>query len=340
MKMKVLSKEQVMSLTDMDKVLETVENVYKLKASDKTVVWPTIFHEWDPGVHDMDIKSGYLKGDELYGLKVITFNSDNKDKNLETLIGLILVLDAETGVPLGMLDGSFITGMRTGAAGAIGAKYLARPESETLFCLGAGNQAFFQCGAFIKAFPGLKKIYIADVPNPENAVKFAGEVKERLKAELNVDASDVDFVPASGEEEMAAAVKDSDMVVTATPSHAPVIKKEWVAPGTHFSCIGSDTTGKQEIDAETFEGACIFGDDLMHNIPAGEMEIALKKGIINESDLKGEIGELILGEKTGRTSVEEITIFDACGMALLDIATAKAVIELADEKGAGQEVTI
>ena len=97
-------------------------------------------------------------------------------------------------------------------------------------------------------------------------------------------------------------------------------------------------SGKEEIDPEIFRNALVYGDDLMHTIPDGEMEIPLKTGIITKDDLKGEIGELIIGEKSGRASDDEITIFDACGMALLDIATAKAALEMAEKAGLGQIV--
>ena len=327
-----------MKVVDMDKVMSTVENVYRRKAQGETVVWPTVFHEWEPGIHDMDIKSGYIKGDELHGLKCINFNDRNLEKGLPSLVGLIMVFDTETGMPLGILDGSIITGLRTGCAGAVGAKYLARKDAEILFVFGAGNQAFFQVGAFIRAFPELKKVYVCDMLKPDNGEKFVKEIRGRLESELKIDSKEIIFEDASSEEKMKKALSETDMVATVTPSREPVIKKEWVKPGTHFSCIGSDMSGKEEIDPEIFRNAVVFGDDLMHTIPDGEMEIPIKTGVISKDELKGEIGQLIIGEQSGRTSDEQITIFDACGMALLDIATAKAALELAEKAGLGQIV--
>lgn len=340
MKMRVMSRGDVMAALNLDKVMETVETVYKRKAQGNTVVWPTVVHDFKTGEQDMDIKSGYLKGEEIHGLKMINWTDANAAKGLPTLVGLILVCDTVTGLPLGVLDGSFITGMRTGCAGAIGAKYLARKDSETLFVLGAGNQALFQIGAFLKQFPGLKKIYVADPMSPENARRFAAAAPGRLAEELKVDAGETVFVDASSQEEMAAAVSDSDMVVTVTPAREPVIKKEWVKPGTHLSTIGSDMSGKEEIDPQLFAGALVYADDLPHCIEVGEMEIPLKKGVISKDEIAGEIGSLILGQSRGRQNDEEITIYDATGMALLDIATAKAALDLAVEAGLGQEVEI
>lgn len=340
MKMRILSRSDIMKAVDLDKIMETVENVYKLRAQEKTVVWPTVFYDFVQGHKDMDIKSGYLKGEEIHGLKIINWTEANAEKGLPTLVGLIMVFDTDTGMPLGVLDGSYITGLRTGCAGAIGARYLARKDPETLFVLGAGNQAFFQAGAFIKQFESLKKIYVADPVAPDNARKFTQQIRQRLDEQLRVDAGDIVFEAACGEEEMRRAVADSHMIVTVTPARVPVIKKEWIKPGTHLSCIGSDMSGKEEIEPEIFEKAVIYCDDKEHCMEVGEMEIPLKKGLITEEDISGEIGNLILGRSAGRTGDDQITIYDATGMALLDIAAAKAAIETAEKMGLGQVVEI
>ena len=340
MKMKVLSRNDILSAIDMKKMMETVENVYRAKAEGKTEVWPTVFYDFKTGEQDMDIKSGYLKSEGIHGLKVINWTAANETKGLPSLVGIITVFETKTGMPLGVLDGSVITGLRTGCAGAIGAGYLAGKKRDTLFVLGAGNQALYQIGAFILRFPELRKIYVADPVVPEKAAAFVGTVKERLMSELKIDADRVEFKNVSSEEDMAAGVGDTRMIVTVTPARNPVIKKDWIRPGTHLSCIGSDMSGKEEIEAEIFKGARVYADDLQHCMEVGEMEIPLKTGVISEADICGEIGELILGKKQGRRDDDEITIYDATGMALLDIAAAKAVLDMAEKTGAGQTVEI
>ena len=340
MKLRALSRENILALADMDRILESVEDIYRSKAQDKTVVWPTVFHDFKTGEKDMDIRSGYISSQGLHGLKVINWTAANPEKGLPALVGVILVFDTESGLPLGLLDGGLITGMRTGCAGAIGAKYLARKNPEKLFVLGAGNQAFYQVGAFLSVFPGLRKIYIADPVSPEGGMRFADGIASRLKKELRVDAGGVEFTAVSAEKEMAAAVGDSDMVVTVTPARKPVIQKDWVRPGTHFSCIGSDMAGKEEIDPQLFREAVVYCDDLDHAMEVGEMEIPLKEGIISPGELKGEIGQLMLGQTQGRTDDRQITIYDACGMALLDISAAKTLLDLAEKQGIGQMVEL
>ena len=335
--MRILSKKDVMQVAEMPAIIEKVKEVYTLKSGGHTVVWPTTFYEFEPGKADMDIKSGYLKDSKIFGHKTVSWFGENREKGLPDLSGVISVFDAATGLPLGILDGAYITGLRTGAAGAIGAKYLARPESENLFVLGAGNQAAFQIAATLTLFPGLKKISVVDALSFDNAKNFAAALPKRLADEFDIDASSAVI---EAREDIGAAVSEADIVITVIPAKNPVIKKEWVKPGTHFSCIGSDAEGKEEIEPEIFAGAKIFVDDMVHCIEAGETEIPLKKGIISREDIIGEIGDLISGKACGRSSDEEITIFDATGMALLDLAAGKAILDLAEEKQLGTEITL
>ncbi len=336
MKVRVMNKNDIMKVIEMPPTIKAVENVYSVKSSGEAVVWPTVFHIFEEGKRDLDIRSGYLPSEHVFGHKTIGFFGGNAEKGMPTLMATIAVFDEFTGAPIGMLDGSYITCLRTGAAGAIGAKYLARKDSETLFILGAGNIAAYQIAATITCFPSIKKVYIADLLFPENAVKFAAGISSRLKEELGVDASNVKF-EATNEPEKT--VPLSDIIITVTPSRTPVIKKEWVRPGTHLSTIGSDMSGKEEIEPEIFAGAKVFVDDIEHCIEAGEVEIPVKKGIVKREDIN-EIGNLILGNCKGRTSDDEITIFDPAGLSLLDIASAKVALDLAEKKNLGTVVDL
>jgi len=335
-KIKVLSKEDVVTVLEIQQVIDVIENVYKAKNSDLTEVWPTIFYDFVPGKADMDIKSGYLKNEKMFGHKTVTWFGDNADKGIPTLIGMIAVFDAETGAPLGIMDASYITGIRTGAAGAIGAKYLAKKDAENLLIIGAGNQSIFQIAAVLTALPNIKRVQVASIEYSD-AKKFIGDISNKLESEFGLNAENINFEAVNNLE---SAVKESHIIITVTPSRKPIIKKEWVQRGTHISCIGADMEGKQEIDSKIMKSAIIFVDDLEHCKDVGEIEIPLKQGLLSEDDIIGEIGELILGKKIGRTNDNQITIFDATGMALMDIATAKVALELADKKGLGSVVNL
>lgn len=333
---RVMNRNDIMQIIEMAPTVQAVENVYTMKSRGEAVAWPTVFHIFEEGQRDMDIRSGYLPGEHIFGHKTIGFFAGNAEKGMPTLMATINVFDEFTGAPVGILEGAYITGVRTGAAGAIGAKYLARKDSETLFILGAGNQAAYQIAATIVCFPDLKKVYVADLLCPENAEKFVAGIRARLLDELGVDASGVSF-EATNEPEIT--VPLSDIVITVTPAREPVIRKEWVRPGMHFSTVGSDMEGKEELDPEIFARAKVFVDDMEHCVEAGEVEIPVKKGIVSEADIN-EIGDLILGNCEGRTSDEDITIYDPAGMALLDIAAAKVALDLAEEKDLGTTVEL
>lgn len=336
MKTRVLNRNDIMQVIEMAPTIQAVEGVYTMKSQGEAVAWPTVFHVFEEGERDMDIRSGYLPGEHIFGHKTIGFFGGNAEKGLPNLMATINVFDEFTGAPVGILEGAYITGVRTGAAGAIGAKYLARKDSETLFILGAGNQAAYQIAATITAFPGLKKVYVADLLFPENAEKFVAGIRQRLQEELGVETEGIVFEATN---EPAVTVPESDIVITVTPSRVPVIRKEWVRPGMHFSTVGSDMEGKEELDPEIFREAKVFVDDMEHCIEAGEVEIPVKKGILAESSIT-EIGDLILGNVAGRTSDEDITIYDPAGMALLDIAAAKVALDLAEAKGLGAVVEL
>lgn len=334
---KVLKMEDTMKLLEMGKVIETVKEVYYAKSLGNTEVFPLVFQEFEHDKAEMDIKSGWMKKDEIFGLKLVSWFADNEKKKLPSVLGTIMVFDDKTGAPKGVVDGTYITGIRTGACGAIGAKLLAREDSKNLFILGAGNQAAYQIAASLILFPGIEKVRVADMLSLENAKNFVKKLPDRLKEEFDIDASRVSFEATN---DLANVIPMSDIVITVTPSYEPVIKKEWVRPGTHFSCIGSDMSGKEEIDPEIFRDARVFVDDLSQCINVGEIEIPIKKGIINKDEIAGEIGDILTGKVQGRQRDEQITIFDATGVALLDLATALLALKGAEKKCIGQTVEL
>ena len=337
MEVKVLSKADIMQVVDMGRMIIGVEEVYRLKSRGETEVWPTVFYEFTPGESDMDIKSGLLKGSKIFGHKTVTWFGTNKELGIPELIGVIMVYDANTGTPLGILDATYITGIRTGAAGAIGAKYLARKDSKNLLILGTGNQATFQIVAMLTCFKGLEKIRVANSLHPDKAKDFVLDIEERLEKKFGLSCKNISFEAVGN---LGEAVSDSDIVITVTPARKPVIKKAWIRPGTHFSCIGADMSGKVELEPDILRNAKIYVDDKKHCMTVGEIEISLKTGIINEKNIVGEIGNLLEGKIEGRSNEKEITVFDSTGLALLDIAAAKIALDLAEGKTLGSNVNL
>lgn len=337
MNVSILGRSDLTQVLEMPSVIDGVKSVYKLKAQGKTVVWPLVSYDFEEAKAVMDIRSGCVFGENLHGLKMLNNFPLNKEKGLPTFNGMLMIFDSETGIPLGVMDAAYITCMRTGAAGAVGAQALARKDSEVLFVLGAGKQAIYQIAACLIALPSIKKVYVADVLDQENAKHFAASCPDRLQTEFQISCRGVAFEAAA---DLAKCVGKSDVVITITPSRSPVIKKEWVKPGTHFSCIGSDMEGKEEIDPQIFAGAKVYADDIKQCISVGEMELPIKCAVIEETDIAGEIGQVLCGQISGRENDQEITIFDATGLALLDLVTGKRAIDLAKAKSLGFQADI
>lgn len=323
----VLSEEDTKQLLELEEVIEAIENVYKEKASGSGKVFPLVFHEFEKGVADMDIKSGTLDKMGVYGLKLVSWFGNNPSKGLPSLSGIVMLFDSSTGLPIGTISAEHMTGMRTGAAGAIGAKYLARNNSEVMLMVGSGHQASYQIRAMQTVIKGLKKVFVYDPINFESAKGFISKFEYKLDS--------IEYIPV---QDLETSVANSDIIVTATPSKKPLIMKEWVKAGTHFSCMGSDMSGKQEIDENILKSARLFTDDILQSVSVGEFEVGINNGTITKEDIICEIGDVLNGEYDGRTSDNDITVFDSTGIGLQDIAAGYIAIQKAKKINIGTEV--
>jgi ornithine cyclodeaminase/alanine dehydrogenase len=172
----------------------------------------------------------------------------------------------------------------------------------------------------------------------EHAEKMAGSIRDKLREEFRMEVKpEVEFTAVM---DIEGAVGSSDIVITATPAREPLIKKEWVKPGTLFSCIGADMSGKEEIDPEIFADARVFTDDTDQCINVGEIEIPVARGILKREAIAGEIGDIMTGKAAGRENDKQITVFDATGTALLDLLTGKLALDAAGKKGIGGTVKL
>ena len=337
MKIKVLSRQNLIEILGMPQVIQGVKSVYKTKAEGGVVAWPLVEHHFPPDAV-CDIRSGAAGGKVgIHGAKLLNNFPGNAGKSLPVFTGVLMAFDSNTGLPLGVMDASYITSLRTGAAAAIGASALARKDSSTLLIVGAGRQSIYLIGAVLLELPQLTKVLVCDPLNPDNAVRYVETIEQRLQDELNIDSSAVIFETVSDLQE---AVFSSDVIFTITRSTQPLIMKDWLRPGTHLSCIGADMVGKEEIDPEIFKNARAFADDIVQCCTVGEMEIPTKLGIISPETVSGEIGQVLTGQIPGRISDEDITVFDATGLAALDLVTAKAAVKAANEQNKGQTVEI
>ena len=335
----VLSDAEIEKVLDEKSVIAAVEGAYRQKSDNRASVWPMVFYEFEPGVADMDIKSGCLEGDNIYGLKLVSLHVKNKEAGLPELMGTTLIFNMTTGEPEALVNAGYITKLRTGAAGAIGVKHLARKDSKELFVVGMGAMVPYQIAATLIEMPGIERVTMIEPMNPERSAELVDGIKEIVDVVMKRSGVERTAV-LEGTSSMEEGVRRSDVIITMTPSRKPMIRKEWIKPGTHLSCVGSDMSGKQEIDGHIFENARVFVDDLEQAVNVGECEIPIKEDIFDKKNIVAEIGELLNGKVKGRTSDEEITIFDSTGIALQDLTVAALALREAKKKGMGCVVEV
>ncbi len=336
-KIRILSEKDIEKIFTLKDAILAVEEAYVQKHKGEGVLWPMVFHEFEPGTADLDIKSGNLNAENIFGLKVVSWYGNNPAKGLPALFGTSMIFDLETGAPKAVLNAGAITDLRTGAAGAIGAKYLARKDSKELVMAGCGALSPYLIAATLYVLPSIERVTIINPHNPEKAEeKLADIVKTVDQLLAGSEGRRRAEITASGDIETA--VRMADIVLTATPSYEPYIKEEWIKGGTHIGCVGADMAGKEEIAPEIFKNAQVFGDDQIQCLGVGECEIPVKKGFIG--GLEAEIGAVIRGDHPGRSSKDRVTIFDSTGIALQDLASAGKILKAAEEKGIGAVVEI
>jgi ornithine cyclodeaminase/alanine dehydrogenase len=243
---------------------------------------------------------------------------------LPTIQGVIIVCDAENGYPLAVMDSIEITILRTGAATAVAAKYLARPDSHVATICGCGNQGRIQLLALDKVLP-IERIYAFD-QDPKRALQFADEMSSALHITAQVAPN------------LRKAVGDCDVCVTCTTAKQYFIRQEDVAPGTFIAAVGADNAEKQEIEPKLLAANKVVVDILDQCATIGDLHHALAAGLMTRENVHAELGEIVAGKKAGRTSQDEITIFDSTGMALQDAAAAAIVYEKARQNGNGRMI--
>ena len=337
-KVLALSAHDIASVLTMSDAVTAVEEAYAQKAQGKGLAWPMVYHAFNPSVADMDIRSGELVDNGLFGLKLTAWFSENPSRGLPEIFGTTLLCDDTTGAPLALVNASAVTGLRTGAAGALGIKWLGRKDASRLLVAGTGHQATYQVAAALAANPGINHVEVWDPRKAEAPVARVEQMKATV-ADMLAAAQvkkDYEIVAVSDGE---AAVRSADAIITITPATTPFIKADWVQPGVHISAVGADMEGKQEVESGVAAHALVFADDRPQSISAGELELPYKEGVLAE-DAITEIGEVIVNAKPGRTSDDPITLFDTSGIAVQDLAATKIAYDRAVEAGVGTYVEL
>jgi len=278
----------------------------------------------------MFMMPAYLPGLQALGFKMISIFQENSQRGLPTGNALVCVLDPETGVPEALMNGAYLTALRTGAVSGASTELMARKDSRNLVVIGAGTQGVTQAAAVCEV-RDIERITVVD--------RYEASF-DRYKAMMAEDwPALVDRVTGTTDAE--AAVREADVICLATTSKSPVFEDGWVRPGTHVSGVGSFTPEMQEAPAEFVARARVVVDMKEHALEeAGDLIIPLREGTIGEDHILGELGELVLGRFSGRTSDQDVTFFKSVGNAVQDMAVASAAFRGAKEQGLGQEVDL
>jgi len=314
----LLTDRDVRAMLTMEDTIKAVEKAFEMHGRNAVQMPPKVYLTFERG--DLRAMPAHLEGHA--GIKWVNSHPENRKRGLPTVMAVLIYNDPETGFPLAIMDGTHITNMRTGAAGGIAAKYLARKDSSICGFIGCGTQSYTQLLALSKIL-NIEKVLAYDI-SEKNAKKFTDYCSN-----LGIDASIVETENAC----------KCDVLTTSTPSRKPVVKAEWIERGTHINAIGADAAGKQELESSLLKKAKIVVDDVEQAIHGGEINVPISEGVVKPEDIHATIGEVIVGIKPRRESDEEITVFDSTGLAIQDIATASVVYERAIEEGVGVPIS-
>ncbi len=336
---RVLSAKEISQVFTVTDALEAVEDAYRQKAEGEATAWPMVYEQFEPGVADMDIRSGELAGSGLFGLKLTAWFSGNPSRGLPEVFGTTLLCDDATGAPLALLNAGAITGLRTGAAAALGVKWLARKDASRLFVVGAGHMSTFMVAATLAACPSIGHVEVWDPRKEEAPVARVELMRGEVQAILEAAGAMREFELVAVADGKAAAGA-ADAIVTVTPATDPVIQLDWVRPGTHVSAVGADMEGKQELASDLVAAARVFVDDRAQSVASGELEVPVKQGAITPEHIAAELGEVIAGKAQGRTSQDQVTVFDTSGIAAQDLAASRMAYDRAVERAMGTVVEL
>lgn len=329
MKTLVLSEEDVKKVLSLEEVTDAVESAFRMKGLGHAQMPPKQYLFMKKYNGDVRTMPAYLEENDAVAVKVVNSHPENRKRHgLPAVMATIILVDPRTGAPEAIMGGTWITALRTGAAGAIAAKYLANPNPKTVGIVGAGTQARTQLMGLQLVFKTVEEVRVWDL-NEKAAVKYAEEMRIKYKQASICSVKSIKK-----------AVKGADIIVTATPSRKPLVSAEWVDKGTHINCIGADAPGKQELDPTILIKSKIVVDDWSQSCHGGEINVPLAKGIIDKKDVWGDICEIVAGLKQGRTSPDEITVFTSTGLAIQDAAAAKIAYQKALKQKIGEQVDI
>ncbi len=321
--MLIVSEEVCQEVVSRADAFGAVEAVFAAMAKGDAYNFPVIREAIGHADALYGFKSGFDKAGLALGLKSGGYWPGNAAKGITNHQSTVFLFDPDTGKIGALVGGNYLTAIRTAAASSISIAHLARKDAKVLGMVGAGHQAAFQLRA------------AAEQRDFEKVV--AWNLHAEMLPKLGAVADELGLPFEAVEREQLGA--EADVIITITSAHEPLLMRDWIKPGTHIACMGTDTAGKQELDPALIAAATVFTDEIAQSISIGEAQHAIGAGLISEADITP-IGDVINGEHRGRTSDGEITLFDGTGVGLQDLAVASAAARLAEQSGKAASVSL
>ena len=315
MKTLLLTQQDVRALCTMERAIEAVERAFAAHGRGEALMPPKVYLGLPQHGGDFRAMPSYAAG--AAGVKWINSHPNNPGRHhLPAVIGLYILSDPDTAMPLAIMDATWLTAVRTGAGAAVATRHLAKKSPKTLGLIGAGVQAHTLVEAHRVLYPDIQVL----------CTDASSEVSFRFASAHRARAAQVHEVAAC------------DVVCTSTPSRSPVVKRAFIKPGAHINAIGADAPGKQELDPQILLDARVFIDDAEQALESGEVNVPLHVGTLSREHIRGTLGEVIAEKKRGREHDDDITVFDSTGLAIQDLALARVIHAAAREQGVGQEI--
>jgi ornithine cyclodeaminase len=319
----IISEAVCQAVVGRPEAFTAVENVFASMAKGDAYNFPVVREAIGHADALYGFKSGFDRAGMTLGVKSGGYWPGNIDKNLTNHQSTIFLFDPDTGQLNALVGGNHLTAMRTAASSAVSIAHLARKDAKVLGMVGAGHQSTFQLRAALEQRNFVK--VVGWNPRPENLQRLANVCEE-----LGLPFEAVDLKELGAQ---------ADVIITITSAFEPLVMREWIKPGTHIACMGTDTKGKQEVDPELLVAATVFTDEVAQSISIGEAQHAIASGGIKAEEIVP-IGEVINATHPGRSSNEEITLFDGTGVGLQDLAVASAAAVLAEKQGLAKSVIL
>lgn len=314
-----VDRSEIQELLSMDEALKAVEYAFKLQAEGKAVMPPKLYLDLPEHKGDFRAMPAYIDGSA--GIKWVSVYPDNWRRKLPTVLATIILCDPDSGCSLAIMDGTYITEIRTGAAGGVAVKYLAKRDSSVVGIIGAGVQARTQLLAIGEVLPRIEDVKVFD-QHKDASLKYA----EEMGAKLNMNIRCVETIQEATE---------ADVIITTTPSRKPIVSRQHIRRGAHINAIGADAKGKQELEGQLLKNGKVFVDDIEQASHSGEVNVPLSQGLMKVEEIYGTLGEVVADIKKGRENDQEITIFDSTGLAIQDVICARVVYEKVRGRHAG-----